>query len=219
MESNSNYPDHSNYLAHFTKSRQASVPNNPDNPGARFKGVTARDRLISILEQKTILASTMPQIKLNAVCFTECPWSSLITHAEYYSPFGVGFTKPHVFAAGGGPAFYVRPDHYAQQQWQDSVRAFVTPFWPSYRTPKQKKNAMLLKNTHDYSKEREWRVAHDFKFEYSQISFVVVGSHEDMDHIPHHLKNCIGLEKFLIMNVYKKIEGLWPAPAREKVTQ
>lgn len=51
----------------------------------------------------------MPWIgKHNAVCFTECPWASLITHTHQYSSYGIGFTKNFIFSKGGGPVYYVR---------------------------------------------------------------------------------------------------------------
>ncbi|MBC6428751.1 MAG: hypothetical protein GDA55_05940 [Cellvibrionales bacterium] len=86
-----------------------------------------------MLEDSRINASTIPWANKPVVCFTECPWSSLLKHVTSYSEYGIGFTKPHVFAAGGGPAYCVRPDHWEKQNWDEHVRAFTTPFWPSYR--------------------------------------------------------------------------------------
>ena len=90
-------PDQSDYLAHFTK------------------GENAIANIISILKDGVIRAGELPWTKALAVCFTECPWSSLLDHAARYSPYGIGFGKHHVFAAGGGPAYYVRADHWEKQ--------------------------------------------------------------------------------------------------------
>ena len=62
----------------------------------------------------------------------------------------------------------------------------------------------------DYSHEREWRVPHDFTFELDQVEFVVLKTYEDMAQFPKHLKDSIGRENFLLMDVYKTIEPLWP---------
>jgi hypothetical protein len=142
------------------------------------------------------------------VCLTECPWSSLIDHAKTYSPYGIGFKKPLVFAAGGGPVYYVRKDHWDKQKWDNHLKTFVTPFWPSYRSQKQK-DEIDFRNV-DYSHEREWRVPHDLLFEYSHIEFVIVKRYEDMARFPKELKDAIGRQKFIIMEVYTNIERLWP---------
>src|SRR5216683_760971 len=114
----------------------------------------------------------MPWTGKRAVCFTECPWSSLLSHANAYS--------------------------------------LVTPFWPPY-LPKDKRGLGLLGGKFiDFSHEREWRIPHDFTFEFSQIEFVIVDKYGDVARFPKDLKDAIGREKFLIMEVYKRIESLWP---------
>lgn len=182
----------SKYLAHFTC------------------GENAYSNLISILQNQRINAGNLPWTGRPAVCFTECPWSSLIKHAERYSPYGVGFGKHHVFAAGGGPAYYVRADHFQAQQWNDDVYTFVTPFWPSYRPAHLRTNHYLGGKTVDYSREREWRVPHNFNFDLERIEFVILDTYQDMAQFPGPLKDAIGREKFILMDVYRKIEELWP---------
>ena len=184
----------SNFVAHFTKG----------------PGDTAFDNLVSILEQKRVKAGSLPWTHNPAVCFTECPWSSLLRHVRHYSPFGIGFTKPHVFAAGGGPAFYVRGDHWEKQQWADHIKTFVTPFWPSYRPNTEKYQSQLGGKTIDYAHEREWRVPHDFTFQYGQIQFVILPDYEAMARFPKDLKDFIGRRKFILLDVYEHIEELWP---------
>ena len=185
-------PDQSDYLAHFTK------------------GEDAYDRLVSILNSKRIHAGNLPWTNNPAACFTECPWPSLLGHAEHYSPYGVGFFKYHVFAAGGGPAYYVRADHWKKQQWTAHVKTFATPFWPEYRPTELKSTEFLGGKTIDYSHEREWRVPHDFSFEHEQVSFVLVKDYEDMARFPGELKDAIGRQRFIIMDIYRNIERLWP---------
>ncbi|KAB2925322.1 MAG: terminase [Dechloromonas sp.] len=185
-------PDQSEYLAHFTKGKEAY------------------DSLVSILNTRVIWAGQLPWTKRKAVCFTECPWSSLLAHAEQYSPYGVGFKKPRVFAAGGGPAYYVRADHFDKQQWEPDLYTFVTPFWPAYRPPHLKDEQYLGGKTIDYAHEREWRIPHEFKFEYAHVEFVILDSYEDMARFPKELKDVIGREKFILMDMYRKIEDLWP---------
>ncbi len=184
--------DQSEFLAHFTS------------------GGAAYDSLISILNEKKIRAHTLPWTGLPAVCLTECPWPSLIKHAESYSPYGIGFAKPRIFAAGGGPAYYVRADHFRKQHWENDVMAFATPFWPEYRPKALRGNRHLHGKTVDYSHEREWRVPHDFTFEYDQVEFIVVKSYEDMAQFPKPLKDAIGRNRFILVEIYENIENLWP---------
>lgn len=203
-----NRADFSKYLAHFTTGRKSVASDNGNPTVAITNGKTAYQRLISILEQKKIVASNLPWTGRQAVCFTECPWSSLIDHSKAYSPYGIGFSKPFIFGTGGGPAYYVRKDHWDKQEWEEHIQTFVTPFWPSYRTKKQKDNIKF--GTVDYSHEREWRVPHDLIFDYKHIEFIVVKKYEVMAKFPQELKDAIGREKFIIMEIYTNIEKLWP---------
>lgn len=184
--------DQSNYLAHFTK------------------GDDAYDSLISILETKVISAGVLPWAGKQAVCFTECPWPSLLQHSHRYSPYGIGFNKAFIFGAGGGPVYYVRVDHYEKQSWAEHVKVFVTPFWPVYRPKKLRTTDKLHGKTVDYSHEREWRVPHDLTFNHDDIEFIVLKSYEDMARFPKSLKDNIGRERFILMDIYENIEKLWP---------
>ncbi len=206
----SNRPDLSDYLAHFTTDRPPVASQDADNPGAKYSSMSAQNRLGSILTGGKIVACNLPWKLGRAACFTECPWTSLLDHARRYSPFAVAFAKARVFAAGGGPVYYVRADHWQKQEWHPHVRTFVTPFSPAYRPSKLKAKKYLDGKTVDFSHEREWRVPHDFTFKLSQVAFVILNTYEDMAKFPKPLKDKIGRDKFLIMDVYRTIENLWP---------
>jgi hypothetical protein len=170
--------------------------------------MTVRERLISMLGDKNIIASTMSWTASHAVCFTECPWSSLIEHTSVYSPYGIGFSKQSIFSRNGSPVYYVRADQYKKQQWHDHLKAFATPFWPTYRS--QSQNNKVEFPDCDFSHEREWRVPHDLPFEYEHIEFINLNTYEDMAAFPKELKDAIGRETFLLIDNYKIIERLWP---------
>jgi hypothetical protein len=140
-----------------------------------------------------------------------------------YSSYGVGFVKPMLYAADGGPALYLRPDLVDKQYsyyeaaggagkrgFHPDVWSFATPFVPPYAPAALVNDHWRFKKKVDYSHEREWRVPHDFTFEYSQIEFVVVATYEDVAKFPASLKDEIGRERFLMMDVYQQISERWP---------
>ena len=206
-----NKPDYSNYVAHFTNDGKLKGDNNAD---ADIEQMSAYDRLISILRSKTIKASNMPWTGAKAVCFTESPWTSLLVHTQRYSPYGIGFNKKALFVKHGGPAIYIRTDHYRKQcadggGFHKMLLPFVTPFSPTYR-PYSMKNAKYDIGDCDYTHEREWRVPHDFPFEYRDVKFIILNTYQDMAKFPQDLKDAIGREKFILMDNYKIVEELWP---------
>ena len=94
---------------------------------------------------------------------------------------------------------------FQSEKWDESVFPFVTPFVPSYAA-----NSVKDQKPVDYTHEREWRVAKDFPFQYSYISFVVLKSYIEMNQIPTDIVEEIGIERFIFMDTYRQIEELWP---------
>jgi len=203
-----NRPDFTNLLAHFTTDRFPVGKYKNEEAVSKFNSLSAFEKMISILESKKIYSSKMPWTSSKAVCFTECPWTSLIVHTKNYSSYGIGFNKSLVFSRNGSPVFYVRADQYQKQEWNNHIKPFVTPFWPNYR-PKSI-NSKKEFPTCDYSHEREWRIPHDFKFEYKHIEFIILNNYSDVERIPKGILNEISSEKIILMENYKKIERLWP---------
>ena len=209
-------------MAHFTSDRpplgkRAEAPEGIDLE--EIAGLTAYERLVRILSEKKIAATPMPWTGRWAVAFTECPWGSLLRHADQYSYYGVGFVKARLFAASGGPAIYLRPDltDKQHQHFQDATGesgkgfhphlwSFVTPLVPMY-APAFRNHYWDGKPFVDYTHEREWRIPHDFSFEYHQVEFVTVATYEDVAKFPQHLKDQIGREKFLMMDMYREIHS------------
>ena len=206
----SNRPDISIYLAHFTSNGEPKGGLDEKNPAKEFSLMSAKDRLISILTEKNIRATQMPWTGAKAVCFTECPWMSLLAHTKLYSPYGIGFKKGLVFSKHGAPALYMRPDVFKTHMeefkgFHQYVWSLITPFSPPYRP-----SHLKIGKTCDFTHEREWRVPHDFPFEYKDIEFVILNNYQDMAEFPKELKDAIGREKFILMDNYRLIERLWP---------
>ena len=107
-------------MAHFTK---------PINSNSKNTGLEV---LTNNLKEKRLRTSKMPWTNTDAICFTECPWSSMPDHAAKYSPYGIGFTKEFIFNHGGNPVFYIRPELFNSQEWENDILRFMTPFVPKY---------------------------------------------------------------------------------------
>ena len=200
-------PDQSFFLAHFTKNGDKYTGEEKEN--SSFDEMSARQRLISILQNLTIKASTVPWVKKKVVCFTECPWGSLLRHAEKYSPYGIGFTKKLIYSRKGNPVLYLNPELFNLQQKDNPIYPFINPFLPLYASENQKKMAFHGR-IFDYTHEREWRLIRYFKFQYTYTTFVVLKSVSDLKVIPDEIRNAIGLDKFIFMDTYRKIEELCP---------
>ena len=219
-QSNFVRPDFSQYVVHFTKNQPPfSNADETDENIKKIAGFSAFDRLITMLSEKHIRATRMPWTNKPAICFTECTWASLLDHANRYSRFGLGFSKAYLFSRGGAPAIYLTPGLLEHQKkhvgdgnfaFDSQLYAFVTPFMPPYAPAEYKERFWKDKQPIDYTHEREWRVAHDLNFDYSDVEFVIVDSYSDMAKAPKELKDAIGREKWLIMDNYATIESLWP---------
>ena len=209
-----NRPDFSNFLAHFTKDG-AFCNAEQDKEISTIANQTARDRLVSILQHKRISATNMPWTNLPCVCFTECPWNSLLAHTKRYSSYGIGFTKAFIFKKKGSPALYLRVNIFKKYRKRKKMSkeekewwVFATPFSPSYRNKYEKG---LLK-TVDYTHEREWRLPKDLTFEYADIAFIIVKTLSDLQNFPEEIQTSLkdnGV-KVLVMDNYRLIEELWP---------
>lgn len=205
-----NRPDFSEYLSHFTKDGDF-CNDNQDKGAEKLRKMDAFKRLCSILEKKTIFASVMPWTNTSGVCFTECPWNSLLAHTQKYSSYGIGFTKEFVYNKDGAPVFYMRQKlmnilkrSIKDKKTLQKILSFVTPYSPTFETKSMRKQIKLV----DYTHEREWRTPKDLTFSYDDIIFLILAKHEDYDVLPQEFKNVFDRSKIIIMDNYRKIEEL-----------
>lgn len=207
-----NRPDFSEFLSHFTKDGDYCNSNQcPDV--SPFRKMNAFQRLCSILNMKEIKASKMPWTNLPGVCFTECPWSSLLAHTQNYSNYGIGFTKEFIYKNNGSPVFYMRKKiiniiekYIKDSKILETILTNVTPYSPLYETEYMRHQIKLV----DYTHEREWRIPTDLTFKYEDIKFLILARHEDYDFLPQEFIEVFDRDKIIIMNNYRKIEELWP---------
>lgn len=176
------------------------------HPLFAYKGKPAIERLINILESKTIYASPMSFLPGNreAVCFTECIWDALIDQAERYSPYGVVFSKRLIFKKGGGPALYIRGDiqKLIEQNIPIEIVPFLAPFDPD--------GVMNPPIKLDWLHEREWRLPTSLTFEYSDVEYVLVGSIQDSIQVVQRIgAQHVPEDKFIPMDVHRTIRKAW----------
>lgn len=207
-----NRPDFSGYLSHFTKDGDFCHTEQEIDVEA-FRKMTAFERLCSILKMKEIKTSIMPWTKTRWLCFTECPWSSLLIHTQQYSSYGIGFTKDYIYRHGGSPVFYARfkmlnaiVNNISDNRTKNSVLQFLTPFSPKYDTSYAKQKYKRV----DYTHEREWRLPNSLRFNYTDISFIIIKEHEDYDLLPDEFKADFDRNKVIVMDNYRLVEELWP---------
>ena len=117
------------------------------------------------------------------------------------------FLRPHLHENQQDFKSEKKPDW---KGFHPELYAFVTPFCPSYAPKSYMDKHWLKKGFVDYTHEREWRVPHHFTFEPSQVEFVIVPDYETVAKFPKALKDAIGREKFIMLEVYAQIEKLWP---------
>jgi hypothetical protein len=212
-------PDFSEFIVHFTKTGPPICDDTRQPNLERIRPLSAKERLFSILELGTIQSTNMPWTNKKAVCFTECTWTSLLFHAERYSPYGIGFHKSYIFSCDGGPAIYLPPSLMQMQKdfvgrdrlaFEPHLFAFMTPFVPDYAPREYIDKYWEGKPRVDYSHEREWRVPHDLIFSMERVAFIIVNSYKDMATAPRKFKDAIGRNNWLIMSNYRQIEEIWP---------
>jgi hypothetical protein len=166
------------------------------------------EKLKNILTTRTIYATTIPFLPNNpkAVCFTECVWDALIQLSEFYSPYGVVFSKKIVFDKGGGPVLYVRGDHLSALKTSGtiptSLESFIQPFDPK---------AVLRRGTPiDFIHEREWRLPLSLIFEYKDLEYVLVQSIAEATTLVKAIGSGHLPEKKIIpLGIYEEIRKAW----------
>ena len=175
---NVSQPDFSDFIVHFTK---VAPPYCASKHPEKVKDISllgARDRLFAMLESGRLRATPMPWTNKPAVCFTECTWPSLLTHAKRYSPFGIGFKKSFLFERGGGPAIYLRQDLWQRQKasgdFDSRLFAFITPFAPDYAPSEYLENEWQGREPCDYTYEREWRIPVDLQFTLADVALLLL---------------------------------------------
>lgn len=166
--------DISIYLAHLTKQTET---------GSAF------ENLVSILKGKKLIAYNhhclfSPLLKNHThqelfatVCFTETPLDKiqLLTNIDErkvnMEPYGLIFTKQTIRNAGGNPVFYL----YEENQ---ELKALIMKMFRENSNELEDFSHFgslinVVKEKHDFSWEREWRIKGDYSFNYEDIFAII----------------------------------------------
>lgn len=199
--------DISQFLVHLTR---------------EYNGKSAKDNLISILEQKKIVAYDhhclfSPQLKkekdkqlvgkFKTVSFTETPLDKihLLTDISGRSvqlqPYGVVFKKRDIRNALGNPAFYVYERNDLLIQYLRSEYKRFVDAWniDGADTGFSKLGCLvnIVKKSHDFHWEREWRVRKGFKFKHVDVFAVIAptSEHDDIrDSLHENFRYCVFID-------------------------
>ncbi|MBF4467865.1 MAG: hypothetical protein ISP01_00525 [Methanobrevibacter arboriphilus] len=136
--------DLSNMVTHLIKN---------DNPYETLKKILREKKLkANVTGYYNHLKST------ESVCFTDLSVRGLGRHAQNYSPYGIAFMKRLIYESDGGPALYIRENLLREREDCGNINHFV--------------NKVNIQRNFDFHHEREWRIPHDFEFDYEEISIV-----------------------------------------------
>lgn len=163
------------------------------------------DILINILKERTLRASSEGYIcgKDPVVCFQDVPLQSLSENILFeqqlrkedkskpvrYTPFGLRFSKPYIYKAGGRPVIYEDTDVAKKILPKDE-------YWRIVRF-----DLSNDENIVDWTHEREWRVKGDFHFELEQVEILL--SQENS--LAKFIEVC---EKNDLTQIIKEVKGI-----------
>lgn len=178
--------DWSPFLVHFTSYRamgpiRSALPAGctPQQVSALLDAADSQSFVVwQAIAASGQLKSAVPQGKEEAdacVCLSECTLPGLISLAERYGRFGLGFRKADLFGAGARPCAYLAEEHYAVTK-----RAAITP-----GAGQHEKRLHDLSNVYrpagfgllqDFTHEREWRIFADVALAAHQPDFLIAPS-------------------------------------------
>ncbi|WP_067985294.1 hypothetical protein [Nocardia caishijiensis] len=109
-----------------------------------IRALDAVERMESILTDGAISPFVTYSGGMPSVCMTEATQAgvSYLIETRGYEPWALMFDRQHVYAAGGGPVWYARPDEYQMLKDDERLRTW----------------AVELSGQSDWSHEREWRI-------------------------------------------------------------
>lgn len=140
-------------------------------------GQKSLDILINILKEGTLKASTEGYIcgKDPVVCFQDVPLQSLAENILYeqqlrkedasqpirYAPFGLRFSKPYIYRAGGRPVIYENTG---------IAKSFLleSEYWRIVKFDLNNDDNFI-----DWTHEREWRIKGDLHFDLKQVEILL----------------------------------------------
>jgi hypothetical protein len=153
----SSHPEMAIYLVHLTG--RHGTPNSA--VPASLRELTAPARLEAILNEGLIYGFDCFGSARPVVCFCEGSTETLnwLVTEGGYEPWGLSLRKDHVYAHGGGPAYYVRSEEL-----------------PAFRGIARARAVRFEPHACDWTHEREWRVPTGaLRFRISDVEGIYVG--------------------------------------------
>jgi hypothetical protein len=81
-----------------------------------------------------------------------------------------------IFDRKGGPALYVRGDEWdtATTMLPEPLRSRLVRFWPGADAEPREYVPWYLRSQSEWLHEREWRVAGELRFDWSEVAFLIL---------------------------------------------
>lgn len=164
----------------------------------------AFNNLWKILTEKKLIASGHEDGKgfiigdTRAVCFQEVPLLAMASNVHFseklkietaYRGFGIRLNRGELYKMGGRPVIYGEKDKLMEMLPPDQ-------HWRIVRMDLDDKDAIV-----DWTYEREWRIAGDFSFEWSDIEVLL----RDHDYYRKFIERCFKENK---TDLLKSVNGI-----------
>lgn len=174
------HPDLSDHVVHLIGRGRAENK----RVDAHIQALSASERFHNIIMQTRFFAYPIfATDEVPVICFSECTPSgigALVKSARYW-PIGIAFTKNYIFQCGGGPAFYVRGDEWAEMcdALEGPLRGRLQRLWPGAEFEVGEVQPYGTERESYWWHEREWRYiatadCREFEFDGNETAFFIL---------------------------------------------
>lgn len=225
--------DLSRFLVHLTRDYDGEKAHSNLFSILTDKTIFARNAHCLVMHKiKKMGCSPVLQNEFNTVCFTETPLTQIKrllatdeNHKIRLKPYGLIFWKTRLFEMGASPAVYINAkgtliDKFLLDEFDNIFENITTLRTLKVSNPRHYKNIVhyyslinVVKNSHDFMWEREWRYRGDFKFRYGDIVAIIAGNPDGFE------KACRREFKRKVFEYVRKIPIIYPGWSYEELIE
>ncbi len=201
MSSPASRDDLSKFLVHLTRNYDGASADDNLLSILRDKTIYARNaHCLFMYEFDRLSFSRLLTQRFRTVCFTEAPLPQikrLISKVEgkpiNLKPYGLVFDRRTLLARGANPAIYINAStmrlkqfllaHF-REQFKDitTLKGLKQSQRAHYEAIVQYYSLVnIIRPNHDFTWEREWRLAGDFEFKYREVVAIIAHDPDDFE--------------------------------------